>query len=78
MTYQKGYYLDKQQKEYGLERPTKIHLLTERITEKLPDAINEKNALIGYIMKTNKGWFYLANNRPYEEWYIKQYDKWLM
>lgn len=77
MTYQKGYYLDKQQKEYGLERPTKIHLLTKRITEKLPDAISEKSALIGFIMKTNKE-FYLANNRPYEEWYVEQYDKWLM
>ena len=77
MTYQKGYYLEKRQKEYGLERPTKICLLTERTTESLPDAIKEKNALIGYIMKTNKE-FYLANDRPYEEWYVKQYEKWLI
>lgn len=74
-SYLKGYYFDKS-KEYGLERPTKIHLITNRVTEKLPNVLEDKNALIGYIMKTNKA-FYLANNRPYEEWYVNQYDKWL-
>lgn len=51
--------LEKRQKEYGLEKTKKVHLLTERVTEKLPDAIKETNALVGFIMKTNKE-FYLG------------------
>lgn len=42
----------------------------------LPDPYDDKNALVGYIMETNKD-FYLANGRPYEEWYVNQYQKWL-
>lgn len=75
-SYTKGYYTQAKQKEYGLERPTKIHLLEERETEPIPDAITNKNPLVGYIMKTNKE-FYLANNRPYDSWYVTQYEKWL-
>ncbi|URW71108.1 hypothetical protein MU859_09275 [Lactobacillus kefiranofaciens subsp. kefirgranum] len=76
MTYEKGYYTEKRQREYGLGRPTKIHLLNEKEKAPLPDALKEKNALVGYIMKVNKE-FYLANNRPYEKWYVQQYEKWL-
>ncbi|VDG17797.1 Hypothetical protein [Lactobacillus kefiranofaciens ZW3] [Lactiplantibacillus mudanjiangensis] len=41
----------------------------------LPDAAEDKNALIGFIMQTNKV-FYLENDRPYDEWYVSQYQKW--
>lgn len=73
--YQKGYYTDRRQRDYKLERPTKIHLLHPKTLQKLPDAIKQKNELVGYIMKTNKQ-FYLSHNRPYDEWYVDLYEKW--
>lgn len=57
VTYEKGYYTEKRQREYGLERPTKIHLLNEKEKAPLPDALKEKNALIGYIMMELKDRF---------------------
>lgn len=39
----------------------------------MPD---RKNALIGFIMKANKA-TYLANDRGFDEWYVKQYEHWL-
>lgn len=63
--------------DYDIERPTKIKLLNRKPeANTLPDPYDDKNALVGYIMKTNKD-FYLANGRPYEEWYVNQYQKWL-
>lgn len=63
--------------DYDIERPTKIKLLNRKPeANTLPDPYDDKYALVGYIMKTNKD-FYLANGRPYEEWYVNQYQKWL-
>lgn len=66
--------------DYKLERPTKVTLLdTSQKLDPLPipstDDKYYKNCLIGYIMKENKD-FYLENNRPYEEWYVDQFNKW--
>lgn len=63
--------------DYDIERPTKIKLLNRKPeANTLPDPYDDKYALVGYIMKTNKD-FYLANGRPYDEWYVNQYQKWL-
>ncbi|EPC28844.1 hypothetical protein Lpp22_1654 [Lacticaseibacillus paracasei subsp. paracasei Lpp22] len=32
--------------------------------------------MIGFIMKANKA-TYLANDRGFDEWYVKHYEHWL-
>ncbi|EPC72544.1 hypothetical protein Lpp71_10619 [Lacticaseibacillus paracasei subsp. paracasei Lpp71] len=43
---------------------------------KLPPLPDRRNALIGFIMKANNA-TYLANDRGFDEWYVKQYEHWL-
>lgn len=75
-TYQKGYFPIKDY-DYDLERPTKINLDNRNANpSSIPDVSNNKNALVGFIMQTNKD-FYLKNGRPYEPWYVEQYKNWL-
>ncbi|MCH3921841.1 hypothetical protein [Limosilactobacillus sp.] len=69
-TYYKGY-CNAKSKDYRLQYPTKIELLTA--PQKRPPMPLDNAPLIGYIMKQNKS-FYLANNRPYDEWYIERYE----
>ncbi|MCU4691889.1 hypothetical protein [Limosilactobacillus reuteri] len=35
----------------------------------------ENSQVVGYIMKENKD-FYLKKNRPYDEWYVGEYERW--
>lgn len=74
-SYVKGYFTEVHHREYGLERPSKIHLLNKRKTELMPDALKNKNALVGYVMKVNKK-FYVTHNRPFDQWYVNQYQSW--
>jgi hypothetical protein len=64
--------------DYGVQRPTKISIINSLVTNrvKLPPLPDRKNALIGFIMKANKA-TYLANDRGFDEWYVKQYEHWL-
>ncbi|MFC6180579.1 hypothetical protein [Lactiplantibacillus daowaiensis] len=75
--YTKGYKTSSKKVDYGIERPTKVVLLEETETPRLslPDALTDKNALIGYIMMTNEA-YYLATGRPYDEWYVMQFKAW--
>lgn len=75
-SYTKGYYADPKKVDYDVERPTKVKLLNRDVVpNSLPDPLDEKNALIGYVMKVNKD-FYKANNRPYDTWYVQEYEEW--
>lgn len=48
--YTKGYVNDAQKIDYGIERPTKVHLVksSKGTRGMLPDAAEDKNALIGF------------------------------
>lgn len=71
--YEKGHF-EHRQLDYHLTRPTQVRCLTvKQPREQLP--INDKNALIGYIMRQNRD-FYLANHRPVDDWYLSQYRNW--
>lgn len=59
--------------DYGLSFPTKIQ--RDHAVKREPVPIENKNALIGYIMEKNRD-FYIKNNRPYDPWYIKQFNQW--
>ena len=63
--------------DYGLQRPTKISIIESKTADrrKLPPLPDQKNALVGFIMKTNKA-FYLAHNREFDQWYVDQYEAW--
>ena len=71
--YEKGHF-EHRQLDYHLTRPTQVRCLTiKQPRAQLP--INDKNALIGYIMLQNRD-FYLANHRPVDDWYLSQYRNW--
>lgn len=74
-TYIKGLGEDKEL-DYKLERPTKIKMIkkADGNREEIP-SIEEKNALIGYIIVQNKK-FYDENGRDYSKYYIEQYEHW--
>lgn len=72
-SYVKGYY-GSESIDYKLSYPTKIELLNDTDL-RLPMPIDDKYALIGFIMKENKN-FYLENGRPYEKWYVDAFDTW--
>ncbi|KRK13909.1 hypothetical protein FD51_GL000481 [Lacticaseibacillus zeae DSM 20178 = KCTC 3804] len=75
--YKKGY-AEAKVTDYGLQRPTKVSII-KSLTEdraKLPPLPDEKNALIGLIMKTNKD-SYLKSGRGFDQWYVDQYEAWL-
>ncbi|TPR12139.1 hypothetical protein [Apilactobacillus timberlakei] len=59
--------------DYKLERPTKIIKLDNTYNGDIP--INNNSALIGYIMDSNKK-FYIENDRPYDPYYIDEFNKW--
>ena len=76
-SYLKGYDPFNQEVDYGIERPTKIHLLnhSEVVRLPLPCLVTDKNALIGYIMKINQQ-YYESTGRPFDDWYVEQYQTW--
>lgn len=61
-------------KDYKLSYPSKISRVDNE-SNREPMPIDNKNALIGYIMEKNKK-FYIDNNRPYDPWYVDQYNDW--
>ena len=75
-SYVKGYFTETRKRDYKIERPTKIKLVnSDVIPNSLPDPLQETTELIGYIMKANEK-FYKDNDRPYDEWYVQQYENW--
>lgn len=74
-TYTKGIG-DEKEKDYKLERPTKIRMLkkVDGKREKIPSTDN-KNALIGYIIGQNRE-FYQNHGRSYSPYYLNQYEQW--
>lgn len=73
--YWKGYY-NHQTHDYKVERPTKVKIIKAVTTNygRLPMP-EENPQVIGMIMLTNKQ-FYLDHGRPYEQWYVDQYQQW--
>lgn len=61
--------------DYGLSYPSKVSIVGNK-TVRHPMPIKDPNALIGYIMKKNK-YFYVSENRGYNEWYVNCYEGWL-
>lgn len=71
--YYKGYIVaDKH--DCGLAYPTKVKFVNPQPKRQLMPLSNDE--IVGYIMKKNKA-FYLKNNRPYNDWYVKCYEEWL-
>lgn len=67
--YYKGYFTGPKQHDLKLSYPSKIKLVTARMTVPLPA---EKNALIGLIM--NLEWdFYASNGRPIDDYYLQEF-----
>jgi hypothetical protein len=75
--YTKGYYLSPRQKDYKLVRPTKVSLRASAysVHAVMPDPLDDKIALIGYIMLTNQD-AYQAQGKPYSDFYVNQYRAW--
>ena len=69
--YSKGF-IKKDKKDYELTYPTKVQLLTDRTTPKLPD---EHQALIGMIMNLNYK-FYNNLGRPLVPYFMDAFAKW--
>ena len=65
--------------DYKLECPTKVKLVFHKSGKDalpIPNTTKGKNELLGYIMLENKK-FYQENNRPYYQWYVERYKKFL-
>ena len=64
------------EKDYKIERPTKITLLKKVNVKRdpIPD-IDKSRALIGYIIEQNKQ-FYDENGRSYNHFYLDELKKW--
>lgn len=60
--------------DYKLSYPRKISRVDKGSSGK-PMPVDNNKALIGYIMEKNKK-FYIDNNRPYDPWYVDQYNDW--
>lgn len=71
--YRKGYFTAKQEVDYNLSHPSKVGLASG---QKRPLVPEDNVALIGMIMMQNKD-YYLANDRPYEPFYVSRYQDWL-
>ena len=64
------------EKDYKIERPTKITLLKKVNVKREPiPGIDKNRALIGYIIEQNKQ-FYDENGRSYNHFYLDELKKW--
>lgn len=70
--YYKGY-ISADEHDYKLGYLSKIKLVNSQV-EHRPMPL-ENSQVVGYIMKENKD-FYLKKNRPYDEWYVGEYERW--
>ncbi|WP_290033869.1 hypothetical protein [Ligilactobacillus cholophilus] len=74
-TYHKGYYLEGNVKDYHIERPTKVKLLSNN--HEFIELPTENKIIIGMILTENEK-FYSKNNRGTVDdyFYMNCYDKW--
>lgn len=72
---QKEYNYDDKQKDYRIERPTKVKLLSSK--HEFQDLPEENKEIIGMILEDNQD-FYSKNNRGTvdDTYYMECYDKW--
>ncbi|TPR13680.1 hypothetical protein DY052_07410 [Apilactobacillus timberlakei] len=60
--------------DYQLERPTQLRKINNGYNGDLP--LDDKNALLGYIIRKNKKLYFDKKDDKKENFYTMEYDKW--